>query len=98
MMTPDLELVSDAGRSALACLMHLRRGDEDAALQLMAGLDETEQAAFAGAVLALASAALDVCDQLSEEVSRATGKRAAKGTDILRLALLGTYGVDQMHD
>lgn len=97
-MNNDLELVSDAGRSALSALMAMRRGDHESALLLVAGMDDTERAAFAGAVLALASAALSVCEQLSEELTRVTGKRAARADDILRMALLGQYAIDQVQD
>ena len=55
---------------------------------MVARMDESEQGAFSGACLAIASAALSTCDQLSEELERATGKQAARGDDILRLLLL----------
>jgi hypothetical protein len=61
-------------------------------------MDDEERAAFVGAVLALCNACLQVCDQLSIELSRVTGRGAARADDILRLALLGQYATDQIQD
>ena len=84
----ELALANDAGRSAIAALKAMRNGDPESAMLLVARMDESEQGAFSGACLAIASAALSTCDQLSEELERATGKQAARGDDILRLLLL----------
>jgi len=84
----NLQLANDAGRSAIAALKAMRNGDPETAVLLVAGLDPAELGALTGACLAIASAALSTCDQLSEELSRATGKPAARGDDILRLLLL----------
>jgi hypothetical protein len=99
----ELALANDAGRSAIAALKAMRNGDPDTAMLLVAGMDESEQGAFSGACLAIASAALSTCDQLSEALSRVTGKEAARGDDVLRLLMLAHAADDfladgQIHD
>lgn len=83
-----MDLTNDASRSAIAALRYLRANDPESAVALVATLDERECGAFAGACLAIASAALSVCDQLSEAYSRATGAPAARADDILGLLTL----------
>jgi hypothetical protein len=93
----DYALTNDAGRSAIACLRAMRNGNPDHALELVAGMDDGERGMFAGACLAIASATLSTCDQLSEEVSRVTGHEAARGDDILRLLSLAHADDDFMN-
>jgi hypothetical protein len=97
-MNESLALASDAGRSAIAALKSMRNGNPEFAFELVSTMDEAEQGAFSGACLAIASAALSACDQLSEAVTRITGKPAATGDDILRLLLLAQSAPDFLAD
>jgi hypothetical protein len=97
-MTTTIDMSQDAGRSAVAALRYLRNGQEGAALLLVAGMDGAELEHFAGACLALANAALQVADTLSEQVTLSTGRMAATGDDILGLMMLGEYATPHIAD
>ena len=97
-MTAMLDMTDDAARSAVAALRYLRNGQEGAAMLLVAGMDGAEMEHFAGACLALANAALQVADALSEQVTLSTGRAAVTGDHILRLMMLGEYATPNIAD